>query len=220
MPGAHLATALALFSMVFTCLGLGFHAKYPDASSPVVGNLLISAALFLTLIAVVVLLHARDHVPMWLRPILDDLIGLPAHRSVPDPDMKLIDVLAYACSCAISEDAQRHPSFPAEKGIVIADTLNTIRQQARLGRLHVWAKPDATVGHEKSYLLSLVPADEWPNLDLNYTDFYAYAPGKALAVRPGAAPNYLDIWLNKRQVKSYPFPGRRRLHWRLPWYRA
>jgi hypothetical protein len=220
MPGAHLATALALLSMAFTCVGLGFHAKYPDASSPVAGNLLFAAALFVALTAVVLLLHARDRVPMWLRPMLDDWIGLPAHRSVPHPDMKLIDVLAYACSCDIGEDAQKHPSFPAEKGMVIADTLDMIRQQARLGRLHVWAKPDATVGREKSYLLSLVPADQWPNLDLSYTEFYAYAPGKALAVGPSAAPNYLDIWLNKRQVKSYPFPGRRRLYWRLPWYRA
>jgi hypothetical protein len=220
MPGAHLAAALALFSMAFTCLGLGLQAKYPAASSPAVGNWLLAASLFIALGATFVILHTQERVPSWLRPILDGLLGPPPHRAAPEPNMKLIDVLAHACSCDISVNASGHPTIPNEKSMLIAETLKTLRQQARLGRLRAWGRRDATVGHEDHVLLSAIPPDEWLNLNLNYTDFYTYAPGKALAARLGTAPNYLDIWFNKRAVKSYPFPGRRRVRWRLPWYWA
>lgn len=213
--GAHIAVALAFISLALTCV---LNAGGRDQAF---ASWLIVFAVLFVCAAVIVLLHARDHLPAPLRALLDSLIGPPPHRAGPEPDMKLIDALAQACSCEIAVGADNMPAFPPVRGQDIADALKEIRQQARLERLNVWGRPDARVGDEDFVLLSPVPADQWPLLSLAYTDFVTYAPGMAVPIRDGAAPPYLDIRLNRRQVQTFPFAHRHR-RWKLrsPIYRG
>ncbi len=206
--GAHVAIALALLGLAVTC--------YLQSGNPPQSHsaALLSFAVLFVCAAVVVMLHARDRLPASLRSLLDGLIGPPPHRADPQPDMKLIDVLADACSCAVTVDTAFHPVFPPDKAQHIADALKEIGQQARLKRLSVWGREDTAVHSPYSVPLSPIPAEQWQTLRLDYNDFRVFAPGMANPVRTGSTPHYLDIWLNRRQVRSFPFPHRRR-RWQL-----
>jgi hypothetical protein len=146
--GAHVAAALALIGLAATCY---FQSGSPQQTH---GATLLLFAAFFAAAAVAVLLHAKDRGPVWLRSWLDDFIGPPPHRAEPEPDMKLIEALADACSCEITVDNDNMPVFASEEGQHIADALKEIRQQGRLGRLSIWGRQDAKVGSEELTLLS------------------------------------------------------------------
>jgi hypothetical protein len=178
----------------------------------------IAVVVAAVLAAVSVGLSAFGRGPKWVRRMTE--AWLAPHDAKPYPDMPIMKVIARRCP-ELEKSMERDDNPPSGEYERAGEMLKELRQQARLGRLTVWGRLNATSGHEEHTPLSEIAADFWEKGSIGYMEFLKDGKGQADRRKPnGDKEWYDDLRFNERQVvRLYP-AQRQQLKLQKPWKRV